>query len=1194
MNNNFDVFVSYCRNDNKNQWIEKFVEQIEKSYQLTTRERLRVYFDNKTIANQQDWEFSILNGLRESKFFLAFISPAYLKSANCRFEWRQYSSLCHSNFRGDDRLFKIYYSKVLGLHPNDIIEVAEFSDDGEANIFFEEVKKDFQYKQLYLEDKGRGEFISADFDLTNTNKEDVDILSQLNLHNVIDGGSGNFEIEDQRKNAISSKIQGISKLIAQRLDRIMLAAFNPGNIPNPNSHFRGRAELLQNIHKILMHERFGTISSIHGIGGLGKTSLALQYAHIYSEHYVAGGCWLIDCAGKTTLFDVFKSNFLSKRTIRGFDKTMFELKMDWFDDTGSLNYRMKVFFESICDFARYNAKAINENFKKEANVNLKGEDLDVKSRVLFILDNVTDAALLSATEFSILIPNDCITILITSRFGGETLPKNNRFVDFNLETLSDEEALSIFRSYKNIGPSNLPNYDERIRMVVKELDGYTLAVVLLAAYLGQHQDIDPLHCLEILKIDALSFLSEIEGKQSIVNDIHYPDLEANKPENRKDKLLKAAIQFPYRLLESDVNNKYALRILHYAVFMNNEYIDRETIDELLVLNFPELNHTQPHKPNPISEAWKVLQGVMIVENSRFDTSKLAYQPEEFQYKKIHSLVSNEVRKSLMTEEEKHLVVNNFYAYFDNGRFNRKKPDTPSRLYAYDSLIKHFLENDLITYKEFREWIVHVYTYRHYCLDELLKKTYESMLAHLHRKVISNNELELKENRSDEIVLKNLYLKRELVRIGINTIEFDENNLEGKIDEYKKATEYINLLFSVFNEIFKDKTNASDPQNKLFWDVTSFGTTLRFDYYDLQKRFSDIYLELKDYLQSLEVLDRAIGELEGFYKNDNAKIWDSATYSVFLSMKTQRANILGLLGRTSKPETAYPLNEIEAKNYIDRLSKDGMHRKAFEEAYNYADKAISDGKYEMALELFEIAKLQLGFASRHEVGQQYLLYNNWKISFKKTGCVSKTGKYDAKDFIDALSILLDDIEFNFSEIQKYDFVKTGFSANFLGFTFDFFRPLSLDNILRQEVRNISERLERIVKPLMLGDNKCFQEYILFYIIYAQFFDDHLNDQQTALKVSIEVYNNARENYPPESIVNFHELTNILFVILQITKIFFGLKDFNRLDQALGIYTEYIKRLLEFRTKISGEQSMNQYNILIEGYNYYVAQIRGFNK
>ena len=39
---------------------------------------------------------------------------------------------------------------------------------------------------------------------------------------------------------------------------------------------------------------------MHGLGGLGKTALALQYAYAYAQFY-SGGRWLLNCVGAGSL-----------------------------------------------------------------------------------------------------------------------------------------------------------------------------------------------------------------------------------------------------------------------------------------------------------------------------------------------------------------------------------------------------------------------------------------------------------------------------------------------------------------------------------------------------------------------------------------------------------------------------------------------------------------------------------------------------------------------------------------------------------------------------------------------------------------------------------------------------------------------------------------------------------------------------
>ena len=46
---------------------------------------------------------------------------------------------------------------------------------------------------------------------------------------------------------------------------------------------------------------YSMIAAAFSRGGLGKTSLARQYAHAYAEFYAAGGTWALPCEGVTEL-----------------------------------------------------------------------------------------------------------------------------------------------------------------------------------------------------------------------------------------------------------------------------------------------------------------------------------------------------------------------------------------------------------------------------------------------------------------------------------------------------------------------------------------------------------------------------------------------------------------------------------------------------------------------------------------------------------------------------------------------------------------------------------------------------------------------------------------------------------------------------------------------------------------------------
>ncbi|MEH2028315.1 MAG: NB-ARC domain-containing protein [Nostoc sp.] len=61
--------------------------------------------------------------------------------------------------------------------------------------------------------------------------------------------------------------------------------------------FVGREVELQTLHEMLQENNQVVIAAIAGMGGLGKTELALQYAMAHREIYKGGICWLLAKAG---------------------------------------------------------------------------------------------------------------------------------------------------------------------------------------------------------------------------------------------------------------------------------------------------------------------------------------------------------------------------------------------------------------------------------------------------------------------------------------------------------------------------------------------------------------------------------------------------------------------------------------------------------------------------------------------------------------------------------------------------------------------------------------------------------------------------------------------------------------------------------------------------------------------------------
>jgi hypothetical protein len=61
--------------------------------------------------------------------------------------------------------------------------------------------------------------------------------------------------------------------------------------------FVGREKDLENLHQLLQENEQVVIAAVAGMGGVGKTELALQYARNHRETYKGGICWLLAKSG---------------------------------------------------------------------------------------------------------------------------------------------------------------------------------------------------------------------------------------------------------------------------------------------------------------------------------------------------------------------------------------------------------------------------------------------------------------------------------------------------------------------------------------------------------------------------------------------------------------------------------------------------------------------------------------------------------------------------------------------------------------------------------------------------------------------------------------------------------------------------------------------------------------------------------
>lgn len=254
-----DIFISYARRDNgpaspgQVGWITAFVDSLKREHRRFSTVDLSIFFDTAEIHVMDDWEHRLLDALRESKLLLAFLSPSYFDSFYCRREWETYVQHELEYAIGGEGVAPIYFVEVPGFEGGRVEQqIAGWVDDLRRRQFFD-------------------------------------------LRPWRDGGIEALQHEDVRR-----RLELLDQQIAVRLDRISRVREAPGTVERHNATFVGRREELRRLRRMLALGRVGVITAVQGLGGVGKTALANEYAHAFAAEY-PGGRWLVRCEDQSDL-----------------------------------------------------------------------------------------------------------------------------------------------------------------------------------------------------------------------------------------------------------------------------------------------------------------------------------------------------------------------------------------------------------------------------------------------------------------------------------------------------------------------------------------------------------------------------------------------------------------------------------------------------------------------------------------------------------------------------------------------------------------------------------------------------------------------------------------------------------------------------------------------------------------------------
>ena len=445
-----DIFISYSRCDNDQGRITQLVERIKTDFAPFAKRELEPFFDQQEIAGMQDWRQRILQGLRESRLLLACLSPAYLKSEYCEWEFVEYLKYEIGHLHGFNGVAPIYFVEVPGWDSKDF--------EQHCAAWVAELRKRQHFDLRPWHDQG-----------------------EVSL----------------REAAVQERVGKLNRQIVQTIPRGERAEKSLGNVDAPNPHFIGRGINMRMLRdNFSKREKIGVVTAVNGVGGLGKTALAIQYAHAYADEY-GGGRWQVRCAGK----DGLRLVLAELATSIGFEFT---------------------------DDERKNADLQFDRTRRELK---KLADARAPHRCLLLLDNVDRPGLLDPAQVARLNGGDWLHVLATTRLGENELHGAHRDRSFlAFDELPPDDALALIESHQPDERFRSEAERDAAREIVRLLGSFTLAVESAAVYLGQFaNDVTCAAFLARLKKEGLEGL-DTAASQGSEGVLHGEKRLTKKPE----------------------------------------------------------------------------------------------------------------------------------------------------------------------------------------------------------------------------------------------------------------------------------------------------------------------------------------------------------------------------------------------------------------------------------------------------------------------------------------------------------------------------------------------------------------------------------------------------------------------------------------------------------------------------------------
>ena len=647
-----DVFLSYSRLDDKPiggaevGWVTAFSEQIVKRHQAYSGRALKVFLDGKDIDDNDDWRGRLKTAMRESKIFLAFLSQNYIASKNCRWEWVEYLRHEHSLARGNDGIAPIFFTTIPGMpgsenDPEAIRLRKQFQGDQEIAGWVDDVERELGRRNVYLDQSVKKLNPKAAFDLRPWFQQGATQLIELDLQERLGELRLNPRGPEVDSITLASRVGAIDQRIAARLDRMILADLTPYNIGQSYEHFVGRREELCELHRQLVEGGDGTFTAIHGPGGLGKTAIALQYAHAYAEFYATGGTWQLNCESQSDLGEVLKQ-------LQGFPELSLSIPKA---EKRSSDEMISLILSHLKQFSNARITEVRSALERHPDRNSHVSELPAieKARCLLILDNVDQVELMSAANTAMLNNADWLEVIVTTRLNPNDFGVGNeRRTSLEVKTLPLTESVELIREFQPAKRFANQQEESAALELVTELGGFTLAVELVAAHLGRDQRENSIELyLENIRKRGIGKTDEVARNKLVAGDIRHQDKQLSiimrDTIGQLSHPARVALQFVSLMQSDTIPLAWIARLV-----LEQMEVERSWLYRFNPLNWPETFGWKNKTEEVLSEkqiqenVYRELRGRRLLNPAsliRLDDRGVEKLPDNT---KVHRLVSEHV------------------------------------------------------------------------------------------------------------------------------------------------------------------------------------------------------------------------------------------------------------------------------------------------------------------------------------------------------------------------------------------------------------------------------------------------------------------------------------------------------------------------------------------------------------------------